>query len=131
MQAQFADLEARVNHYLGQFWELANEVALLMWCIDEEALFPASREEASTDDVLQRARGIWGLFQAYTRAATTTVVAHSLAVLRWHYPRVDMERVREGFAANTSSAERGVLESDAELAAIVLVNDVDLFEQGP
>ena len=56
-----------------------------------------------------------------------TVATHALAVVRSHYPTVDLQLVGGGFADGLSDAEILQLEDEVEDAAKMLVGDIDLF----
>ena len=56
-----------------------------------------------------------------------TAATHALAVVRSHYPTVDIQSIGGGFADGLSDAETQQLEDDVEDAAKMLVGDIDLF----
>ena len=56
-----------------------------------------------------------------------TAATHALAVVRSHYPTVDIQSIGGGFADGLSDAETQQLEDDVEDAAKMLVSDIDLF----
>ena len=56
-----------------------------------------------------------------------TVATHVLAVVRSHYPSIDLQSVRGGFAEGLSDAETQQLEDEVEDAAKTLAGDIDLF----
>ena len=56
-----------------------------------------------------------------------TAATHALAVVRSHYPTVDIQSIGGGFAEGLSDAETQQLEDEVEDAAKMLVDDIDLF----
>ena len=51
----------------------------------------------------------------------------ALAVVRSHYPSVDIQSIGGGFANGLSDAQTQQLEDDVEDVAKILVGDIDLF----
>ena len=56
-----------------------------------------------------------------------TAATHALAVVRSHYPTIDIQSIGGGFADGLSDVETQQLEDDVEDAAKMLVGDIDLF----
>ena len=56
-----------------------------------------------------------------------TVATHTLAVVRSHYPAIDLQAIGGGFAEGLSEAETQQLEAEVEDAAKKLAGDIDLF----
>jgi len=56
-----------------------------------------------------------------------TVATHVLAVVRSHYPTLDLQSIGGGFAEGLSDAETQWLEDEVEDAAKKLAGDIDLF----
>ena len=56
-----------------------------------------------------------------------TAATHTLAVVRSHYPTIDIQSIGGGFADGLSDVETQQLEDDVEDAAKMLVGDIDLF----
>ena len=56
-----------------------------------------------------------------------TVATHVLAVVRSHYPTIDVQSIGGGFAEGLSDAETQKLEDEVEDAAKKLAGDIDLF----
>ena len=51
----------------------------------------------------------------------------ALAVVRFHYPVIDLQAIGARFARGTGAMEHQQLEDEVEDAAKKLVDDVDLF----
>ena len=56
-----------------------------------------------------------------------SVTTHVLAVVRSHYPTLDLQSIGGGFAEGLSDAETQQLEDEVEDAAKHLASDIDLF----
>ena len=56
-----------------------------------------------------------------------TVATHVLAVVRSHYPTIDIRSIGGGFAEGLSDAETQKLEDEVEDTAKNLASDIDLF----
>ena len=56
-----------------------------------------------------------------------SIATHALAVVRSHYPAIDLQVIGGGFAEGLSDAETQQLEDEVEDAAKKLADDIDLF----
>ena len=56
-----------------------------------------------------------------------SVATHVLTVVRSHYPSIDLQPIRGGFAEGLSDAETQQLEDEVEDAAKTLAGDIVLF----
>ena len=56
-----------------------------------------------------------------------SVATHVLTVVRSHYPSIDLQSIRGGFAEGLSDAETQQLEDEVEDTAKKLAGDIDLF----
>lgn len=56
---------------------------------------------------------------------------HGLAVLRSHYPSIDVNRVAAGFAAGTEPHQAEDLMNSSAEAAAVVVDDCYAWEEAP
>ena len=70
---------------------------------------------------------MWENFKSFNRDAAITAVTHALAVVRSHYPAIDLQAIGAGFARGTKAMEHLQLEDEVEDAAKKLAGDVDLF----
>ena len=70
---------------------------------------------------------MWENFKNFNRNAVLTAATHALAVVRSHYPSVDIQSIGGGFADGLSDAQTQQLEDDVEDAAKMLVGDIDMF----
>ena len=58
-----------------------------------------------------------------------TVATHALAVVRSHYPTIDLQAIGGWFTEGLSEAKTQQLEDEVEDAAKKLVGDLDLFNE--
>ena len=56
-----------------------------------------------------------------------TIATHVLMVVWSHYPSIDLQSIRGGFAEGLSDAETQQLEDEVEDAAKTLAGDIVLF----
>ena len=70
---------------------------------------------------------MWENFKSFNRDAIVTVATHVLAVIRSHYPTLDIQLIGGGFTEGLSDAETQKLEDEVEDAAKNLASDIDLF----
>ena len=58
-----------------------------------------------------------------------TVATHVLAVVRSHYPTIDIQSIGGSFAEGLSVTETQKLDDEVEDAAKNLASDIDLFSE--
>ena len=98
-------------------------------CVDlEMATQPDGRRQRS-DTVIQRCKAAWENFKIFNRDAIMSITTHVLAVVRSHYPTIDLQLIGGGFAEGLSNAETQQLEDEVEDAAKTLAGDIDLFSE--
>ena len=96
-------------------------------CVDlEPAPSPVDRRQRS-DTIIQRCKAAWENFKIFNHDAIMTIATHVLAVVRSHYPTIDIQSIGGGFAEGLSDAETQKLEDEVEDAAKNLAGDIDLF----
>ena len=92
----------------------------------EPAPLPDDRPPRS-DTIIDRCKAVWENFKTYNRDNTATAVTHDLAVVRSHYPAIDLQAIGAGFARGTGVMEHQQLEDEVEDTVKKLADDVDLF----
>ena len=70
----------------------------------ETATQPDGRRQRS-DTVIQRCKAAWENFKIFNRDAIVSVATHVLAVVRSHYPTIDLQSIGGGFVEGLSDAE--------------------------
>jgi len=74
-------------------------------CVDlEPGIQPDGRRQRS-DTIIQRCKVAWENFKSFNRDAVVSVATHVLAVVRSHYPTVDLQVIGGGFAEGLSDVE--------------------------
>ena len=57
------------------------------------------------DTIVDRCKAAWENFKSFNRDATITAVTHALAVVRSHYPTIDLQVIGARFARGTGAME--------------------------
>jgi len=81
------------------------EIKPVLDCVDLE---PASRTDGRrqrSDTIIQRCKAAWENFKVFNRRTIVTVATHVLAVIRSHYPTLDIQSIGGGFTEGLSDAE--------------------------
>ena len=79
------------------------------------------------DTIIQRCKSAWENFKSFNRDAIMSIATHVLAVVRSHYPTLDLQSIGGGFAEGLSDAETQQMEDEVEHVAKNLADDKDLF----
>ena len=96
-------------------------------CVKPEVAPQPDGRPTRPDVVVERCKTAWESFKGFNRDAIVSVATHVLAVVRSHYPAIDLQSIGGGFAEGLSDAETQQLEDEVEDAAKKLVGDIDLF----
>lgn len=96
-------------------------------CVDLEPATQHDSRRQRPDTVIQRCKAAWENFKTFNRDAIMTVATHVLAVVRSHYPTIDLQSIGGGFAKGLSDAGTQQLEDEVEDAAKMLASNIDLF----
>jgi len=96
-------------------------------CVDLEPATQHDGRRQRPDTIIQRCKAAWENFKTFNRDAIMTVATHVLAVVRSHYPTIDLQSIGGGFAEGLSDAGTQQLEDEVEDAAKTLAGDIDLF----
>ena len=96
-------------------------------CVDLEPATQRDGKQQRSDTVIQRCKVAWENFKSFNRDGIVSVTTHTLAVVRSHYPAIDLQAIGVGFAKGLSDAETQQLEDEVEDAAKKLADDIDLF----
>ena len=68
-----------------------------------------------------------GDFKSFNHNVVVSIATHVLAVVRSHYPTIDLRAIGGGFAEGLSDAETQQLEDQVEDVAKKLAGDIDPF----
>ena len=126
-KAQFDVLVQEAKVQKDNFNTITAAIKQVLDCVDiEPAPRPDSRQQGP-DTIIQRCKAAWENFKNFNCDAVLTTATHALAVVRSHYPSIDIQSICGGFADGLSDAQTQQLEDDVEDAARMLVGDIDLF----
>ena len=95
--------------------------------IDLETAAQHDNRRQRPDTIIQRYKVAWENFKTFNRDAITIVATHVLAVVRSHYPTIDLQSIGGGFTEGLSDAGTQQLEDEVEDIAKTLAGDIDLF----
>ena len=117
----------------GTQWSKLNTVVIgvkpVLDCVDlEVSPWPDGRSPCS-NTIIDRCKAAWENFKSFNHDATVTAVTHALAVVRSHYPAIDLQVIGARFARGTGATEYQQLEDEVEDDAKKLASDVDLFSE--
>ena len=70
---------------------------------------------------------VWENFKGFNRDTTITAITHAHAVVRSHYPAIDLQAIGAGFTEGMGEVEHQQLEDEVEDTAKKLASDIDLF----
>ena len=126
-KAQFDVLVQEAKVQKDNFNTITVAIKLVLDCVDiEPAPHPDSRQQGP-DTIIQRCKAAWENFKNFNRDVVLTAATYALAMVRSHYPSVDIQSIGGGFADGLSDAQTQQLEDDVEDAAKMFVGDIDLF----
>ena len=74
-------------------------------CIDLEAAPQPDDRPPHLDTIINGCKVAWKNFKSFNRDATITTIAHALAMVRSHYPAIDLHAIGAGFARGTEAME--------------------------
>ena len=117
--------EAKVQK--DQFNTITAAIKPVLDCVDVEPVPRPDGRQQGPDTIVQRCKAAWENFKNFNHDAVLTAATHALAVVRSHYPSIDIQSIGGGFADGLSDAQTQQLEDDVEDVAKVLVGDIDLF----
>ena len=91
----------------GTQWSKLNTVVIgvkpVLDCVDlEVSPWPDGRSPCS-NTIIDRCKAAWENFKSFNRDATISIVMHALAVVRSHYPTINLQAIGTGFARGTGA----------------------------
>ena len=89
-RAQFDVLELEVQIQRRKLDAMVVGVRALLDYIDMEATPQPDDRPPRPDTIIDRCKAAWENFKSFNRDATISTVAHALAVVRSHYPTIDL-----------------------------------------
>ena len=76
---------------------------------------------------IDRCKVAWENFKSFNHDATVSAMTHALAVVRSHYPTIDLRAIGARFARGTGVTKQQELEDEVENTTKKLARDIDLF----
>ena len=98
-------------------------------CIDMEVAPQPDDRPPCLDTIIDRCKAAWENFKSFNHDATISTMTHALAVVRSHYPTIDLRAIGARFARGTSATKQQELEDEVEDAVKRLVGDIDPFSE--
>ena len=96
-------------------------------CINMEVAPQPDDRPPHPDTIIDRCKAAWENFKSFNRDATIFVVTHALAVVRSHYPTIDLRAIGTRFAKGMGATMQQQLEDEVQDVAKGLAGDVVLF----
>ena len=95
--------------------------------IDMEVAPPPNDRPPCPDTIIDRCKAVWVNFKSFNHDGTISIMTHTLAVVRSHYPTINLRAIGAGFARGTGATKQEQLKDDVEDTTKRLLGDVDLF----
>ena len=96
-------------------------------CVDLEVAPQLDGRPLHSDTIIQKCKAAWENFKSFNRDTIVSVATHALAVVRSHYPTIDLQAIGARFARGTGATKKEQLKDEVEDTAKKLAGDVDLF----
>ena len=96
-------------------------------CVDLEVAPQPDGRPPCPDTIIERCKAAWENFKSFNHDAIITAVTHALAVVRSHYPTIDLQAIGAGFIGGMGAMEHQQLEDEVEDATKKLAGGIDLF----
>jgi hypothetical protein len=81
---------------------------------------------AEKPPLVNRCINSWMMFKQFVHDTSEYVASHVLAIVRSHYPRVDLQRIEAGVAKDTNPHKAIELRDSSRMMALNMIADVDL-----
>ena len=102
-------------------------VKLVLDSVDLEVAPQPNDRPPCPNTTIDRCKAAWENFKSFNCNANVSAMTHALAVVRSHYPTIDLQAIGAGFARGMGATEHQDLEDKVEDAAKKLVDDIVLF----
>ena len=89
-KAQFDVLEQENRTQWSKLDAIVVEIKPVLNCVDLEVDPQPDGRPPHPDTIIDRCKAAWENFKSFNRDATISTVAHALAVVRSHYPTIDL-----------------------------------------
>ena len=125
-KAQFDVLELEAKIQRVKFDAVVAGVRPVLDCIDMEVAHQPDDRPPHLDAIIDWRKAAWENFKGFNQDAAISIMMHALAVVRSHYPIINLQAIGAGFARGTCATEEQ-LKDEVEDAAKRLAGNVDLF----
>ena len=98
VKAQFDVLDQEVRTQRSKFDAVVAGVNTALDYVDLEAAPQPDGRPLHPYTIIERCKAAWENFKSFNHDAIVTVVTHALAVVRCHYPAIDLQAIGAGFA---------------------------------
>ena len=105
VKAQFDVLEQDARTQRDKFDAVVVGVKSVLDCVNLEVAPRPDGRPPCSDTIIERCKVAWENFKSFNRDAIVTTITHALAVVRSHYPAVDLHAIGAGFAEGMGEAE--------------------------
>ena len=119
------ELEAKIQR--GKLDAVVAGVRSVLDYIDVEVAPRSNDKPPRPNTIIDRCKAAWENFKGFNLDIAVFVVTHALAVVRSHYPAINLRAIGDGFARGTSATKEEQLKNEVEDVAKKLAGDVDLF----
>ena len=120
-------LELEVQTQRRKLNAMVAGVRLVLDYIDMEAALQPDERSPRPDTIIDGCKTTWQNFKSFNCDVTVSIATHALAVVRSHYPTINLQAIGAGFARGTGAMKQQQLEDEVEDTVRRLAGDVDLF----
>ena len=119
------ELEAKIQR--GKLDAVVAGVRLVLDCIDMEVAPRPNDRPPCPDAIIDRCKAAWENFKGFDRDVVVSVMTHALAVVRSHYPAINLQAIGAGFSRGMGATKQEQLKDEVEDTTKMLAGDVDMF----
>ena len=105
VKAQFDVLEQEARTQRNKFDVIVIGVKPVLNCVDLEVAPQPDGRPPHPDTIIERCKVAWENFKSFNRDAIVTAITHALAVVRSHYPAIDLQAIGVGFTEGMGKAK--------------------------
>ena len=106
------ELEARTQR--GKLDTVVAGVRSVLDCIDMEVAPQLDDRPPRPDTIVDRCKAAWENFKSFNRDAAISIVTHALAMVRSHYPAINLQAIGAGFARGMGATKQEQLKDEVE-----------------
>ena len=97
VKAQFDVLDQEAKTQRNKINAVVAGIKPMLDCVDLEVAPQPNGRPLHPDTIIERCKVAWENFKSFNRNAIVTAITHALAVVRSHYPVVDLRAIGAGF----------------------------------